>query len=250
MTYHILNGDSLHERFLTAELSGQIIIARECLMDGDLSGNTLTEFWQTRAKYIETTYNEGKSQYYNRVVSEFYKIIDSPDDSEMNLWFGYDLFCQVNTWFILSLLHEKLITAKVYVVYPVFLKGSDIWEEFGQATAVDLITCFNNKIEFSEKDISFGKDLWIAYKNNDLMQLRELSETPSSCFPYLKNVCEAHIDRFTSQDGKGRPETVIENIVKNISIDFSVVFNEFFKREGVYGFSDLQVKQIYDKVIR
>lgn len=179
----------------------------------------------------------------------FIKIVDSPDNSEINLWFGYDLFCQVNMWFILSLLRNKPITAKVYVVYPVFLKGMNIWDEFGQATADDLITCFNNKIEFSEKDVSLGKDLWIAYKNNNLMQLRELSETPSSCFPYLKNVCEAHIDRFTFKDNKGRPETVIEDIVQNVSTDFSVVFNEFFEREGVYGFSDLQVKQIYDKVI-
>lgn len=73
MTYHILNGDSLHARFLAVKLRGQVIIARECFIDGDLYGDTLTEFWQTRARYIETTYNEGKSQYYNRVVSEFYK---------------------------------------------------------------------------------------------------------------------------------------------------------------------------------
>jgi hypothetical protein len=30
---------------------------------------------------------------------------------------------------------------------------------------------------------------------------------------------------------------------------FNAVFTEFFKREGIYGFGDSQLKQLYDKVL-
>ncbi|GJM35445.1 MAG: hypothetical protein DHS20C18_44460 [Saprospiraceae bacterium] len=41
--YHILNGDSLKEQF-PENIQGEIIIARECLVDGSVKGRTLVEF--------------------------------------------------------------------------------------------------------------------------------------------------------------------------------------------------------------
>jgi hypothetical protein len=79
--------------------------------------------------------------------------------------------------------------------------------------------------------------------------LKKLSKIESACYPYLAEVCEAHIDRFPPEGKKGRPERVIEDIVHNVSDDFATVFREFFEREGVYGFGDAQLKQLYDKVI-
>ncbi len=249
MTYQVLNGDSLKEHFLATKLNGTVIINRECLIVGNLAGNTLTEFWEVRAKFIEDSYNDDREGYFAKVVSEFEKIIAAPNNSEFNLWFGYDLFCQANMWFLLSLIQNSHITKKVFIVYPTYLKRDEIWNDFGYATTNDLIFCFETKIEFSEADLILGKNLWTAFKNNDLPKLEELSENKSPCFPYLKEVCQAHIERFNFKDGKGRPEIVIEAILKNVSTDFSKVFMEFSQREGVYGFGDFQVKQIYDNVI-
>lgn len=71
----------------------------------------------------------------------------------------------------------------------------------------------------------------------------------SLCFPYLKEVCQAHIDRFSATNGKGRPERVVEELVEKHRDNFPAVFKAFFKREGIYGFGDAQVKKIYDKVL-
>jgi hypothetical protein len=250
VTYQILNGDALFERFKEAELEGRVIICREALIDGMLPSNTLEEFWHARANYLATSYGGSKNEYAYKVKLEFEKIINAPNNSEFNLWFGYDLFCQVNMWFIISLLTDNGITNDVYVVYPSYLKGKEIWNDFGQATAKDLNYCFNNKIKFGKKDLELGRDLWIAYKNNDFTTLETLAESQSPCFPYLKEVCKAHIDRYIFIDGKNRPELVIEDIVEKTSSDFHTVFGEFFKREGIYGFGDLQVKKMYDKIVK
>jgi hypothetical protein len=245
MTYHVLNGDSLGESFRSADLPGEIIICREGMIDGSLNGDSLQEFWQTRSNYVELDFKD----YNQKTVSEFEKIISAPPNSEFNLWFGYDLFCQTNMWFILSILFDSPQKKETYVVYPTFLKSQEIWYEFGDATKDDLRRSFENRVQFSKKDLQLGKELWIAYKKNDLAQLDLLSRHGSPCFPYLRIACQAHIDRFPSPGKKARPEWVIEDIIKKGSTDFYTVFEQFYKREGVYGFGDVQFRKLYDKVM-
>ena len=110
--------------------------------------------------------------------------------------------------------------------------------------------CYANRIPFSEADIHLGQQLWSAYKNGNLEELTNLSKHQSMVFPYLKEVVKAHIDRFPNDDTKGRPERVIEDITKNITTDFHRVFKEFWNRESIYGFGDVQLKSLYDKVMQ
>jgi hypothetical protein len=246
MVYHVLNGDALAYDFPIDNFTGEIISMREALIDGDLSGNSLPEFWKTRAAYM----NVPLEQYQERVVTQLEKITSAPPNSTFNLWFGYDLFCQVNTWFILSLLDELPGEKEIYMVYPSYLPAKDIWKDFGNSTSKDLETAWVNKVRFNPEDISLGHALWQAYKNNDLARLEELSHTHSPCFPYLETVCKAHLDRFSHNGKKPRPEAVIEDIIQNGTTGFHSVFQQFFEREGVYGFGDDQLKKIYDRVIK
>ena len=215
MIYNILNGDSLAHSFPGARIQGETIVAREALIDGDLSGDILQDFWQTRAKYLNLNYED----YYSTVVKEFEKILDAPDNSEFNLWFEYDLFCQVNMWFVISIINNLRVTKKVFAVYTSYLdrNSKHFWNGFGPAAEDELITSFNNKILLNDADLQFGNDLWLAYKNEDLEALSQLSENKSKAFPYLKEVIDAHIDRFPKEGEKGRPEKLLEDITKNIS---------------------------------
>ena len=91
--------------------------------------------------------------------------------------------------------------------------------------------------------------MWIAYKNDNFEELTNLSKNQCIAFPYLQEVVKAHVDRFPKDGTKGRPEKVIEDITKNISTDFHAVFKEFWSRESIYGFGDVQLKSLYDKVM-
>jgi len=246
MIYHVLNGDALASTFTGAGITGEVIVTREALITGDLGGDTLDAFFDTRANYIMP---ENPRLYHDVTEREFRKLLSATDDSEFNLWFGYDLFCQVNMWFIISLLQSMPVRKKVFVVYPSFRDSEERWKDFGRATHANLHTALKNRVAFEEKDLTLANELWDAYRNNDLALLQTLAQRKSNCFPYLHEVCQAHIDRFPSPGNKGRPERVIEDIIRNVSSDFHVVFVEFFKREGVYGFGDLQLKPIYDKVL-
>ena len=247
MIYNILNGDSLAYSFPDSKIQGDIIVVREALIDGDVSGNDLKDFWNSRAKYLGVP----EAEYHDKVVCEFEKIMNAPDDSEFNLWFEYDLFCQVNMWFVISIINGLSADKKVYAVYTSYLDRSNkhFWNGFGPANSSQLQVCFADRIPLSDADLLFGQELWVAYKDRNFEELDRLAKKRSFAFPYLQEVVEAHIDRYPKDGSSGRPERVIEYIIKNISTDFHQVFKEFWKRESIYGFGDTQLRSLYDKVM-
>lgn len=248
MVYNILNGDSLAYSFPDAKIEGNIIVIRESLIDGELSGDNLHDFWRSRANYMEIT----ETEYKNSVGKEFEKIINAPDSSTFNLWFEYDLFCQVNMWFVMSIINSLPVKKKVFAVYTSYLDktSKQFWNGFGPANSAELKVCYADRIPLNEADINFGQELWEAYKNGNLEELTNLSKHQSLAFPCLQEVVKAHVDRFPKDGTKGRPEKVIEDITKSISTDFNEVFKEFWDRESIYGFGDSQLKRLYDKVMR
>lgn len=246
MMYHILNGDALTSRFTKAQIKGVVVVMREAFIAGDLSGGTVDDLWRGRANYLKTSYRH----YREKVVSEWEKLLCAPEDSAFNLWFGHDLFCQVNLWFILSLIQQLSIRKRVFAVYPGFMDQADIWEEFGYATAEDLRKSFDNRIEFGNADLQLGAELWMAYKDNDLYRLEALAQRPSPCFPHLELACRAHIERFPGHGRTGLPERFITEIIGEGISGFGPVFSAFGKRAGMYGFGDEQFKPLYERAMK
>ncbi len=241
MTNHIVNGDALAFTLPAAKLPGEVIVCRETLMEGDLSGDTLAAFWETRAKYLKL----GSHEYETVVLSELEKITAARDGDEYNCWFEYDLFCQVNMWFILSMLHQLPQKIKVFAVYSSQLGAGDpnFWNGFGRATADDLKACFLKRIPLKKADLEFGSQLWQAYRAGDNSLLTKLSKKASAAFPFIEPVIAAHTDQE-------RPERSIITMLDNGITGFTEIFKAFCKTEGIYGFSDARLKIIYDEIMK
>ncbi|HEV7350147.1 DUF1835 domain-containing protein [Telluribacter sp.] len=249
LRFHILNGDSLLESFPRQEIDGECIVARECLVVGDVGGTFPTEFWNNRAQYIQATYGEGTYTYYERVVAEFEKIQAIPPGSEVNLWFEEDLFCQVNLWFCLSLLLPRAKDLTLYIVKPFDQDGQPEWRGFGAMDSQDLVTAFQQRQAISLADVHLLASCWKAYQQDDRIRLKELGGRYSEVFPYLPLVCQAHLDRFPEGGQPGRPQQVLRAIkAEKQTDDFATIFSEFFRREGIYGFGDSQVRQLLEEL--
>jgi hypothetical protein len=247
MVYNILNGDALAYSFPDAGIEGEIVVLREALIEGDLSGENLPAFRAARARFLGWS----ETAYYDRIGSEFEKIENAREGSVFNLWFEYDLFCQVNLWFVISIIHELPIQKEVFIVYPSHLDRDHphFWNGLGPANTRELQACFAKRIPLTNADLELGTELWAAYKTNNFETLKRLSENFSVAFPYLQDVVKAHTDRFPQDGTKGRPERVIEDIIQNISPEFRKVLEVFWSRESIYGFGDTQLKRLYDNVM-
>lgn len=236
MKIHVLPGDAVAEVFASAGLDGDVIVCRECLVDGDVSGETLEELWDRRANFIEVHCGGDPIEYRERVAYELERLLETGPDDEVFLWFEYELFCQVNMWFCLSLL--KSTEAKVFRVMPAGLEPDKIWDGFGSMTADDFAGCFDERVEFTIADMETAGQLWEAFRESDGERLLRLGEYRSSAFPFLKEVCRA------AAEIESRPQEIVNELLTNGHTTLEDIFPEFRKRAGVYGFGDLQVERM------
>jgi hypothetical protein len=236
MIYHVLPGDAVAIEFSKSKIGGDAIICRECLVVGPADAETYFEFWEQRARFILAEYGGDEIVYHETVADELAKLLDLPADSEVNLWFEYELFCSVNMWFCLSLLAETQAT--LFRVEPILLSPENRWKGFGSMISDDLQKCFEARSKFDPADIKLGSDLWDAFRNRDFDRLRQLGETRSERFPYLEEVCNAAAEIET------KPKEILREIIASGTKEISDAFPEFVRRAGVYGFGDAQVERI------
>jgi hypothetical protein len=235
MIYHVLPGDAQVEDFRQTGLQGEVLVCREALIDGDLSGGTLDEFFNNRA----TVHNEERAVYDANVASQFRRLLDVGPTDEVNLWFEYELFCAVNMWFCVSLLAGS--DADIYRVAPVHLSFEDRWDGFGNTNPEILKKCFVDRLKLSRSDIEIGSELWNAFRRREPDELSRLTVEPHTAFPYLDEVGHAAVNIDT------KPLEIVREIKREGKRDLKKVFPEFRRRAGVYGFGDTQVKRLMEE---
>ncbi|WP_422359704.1 DUF1835 domain-containing protein [Reichenbachiella sp.] len=241
--FHILNGDALKEQF-PKTVKGEILVAREGLVDGAVKSDSLEELFQVRANFLFETYNIPTEEYKIKTINEFEKIKNIPSQSEINLWFEDDLFCQVNFWFTCYLLNQFTEHCKVYLVRP------EVHTPYGFA-ALDqegLTQAFADRVQIN--DLDRLAQLWESYSHEDLDQLVELGEELQGEFPFIPVAIQAHSDRLPKDGNLGRPKESLKQIMSELDTkEFGPVFKAFNQRESIYGFGDLQVKRLFDEVL-
>jgi len=241
MAFHILNGDALKEQF-PATITGEKIVFRECLVDGPVKADSLPEFYQLREHYLSQHYGAEQQPAYNSyVVSEFEKILNIPEGSEVNLWFEDDLFCQVNLWFCIHLLRNKAV--KLCLVRPNQLSPYG----FGAYSTEELVLLFSQRSKILS--IELWNRLWNSYESQSIETLFWIAGQLVE-YPFLFEAAKAHADRLVVGVTWGRPQQTLIKIMEELGTDeFGPIFQEFTKREPIYGFGDLQVHRLYQEVI-
>ncbi len=240
--YHILNGDALKDQF-PEELQGEIIIARECLVDGEVKGKNLDEFFLTRARFITAFYGGySVEQYFASTVSEFEKVKKIPRQSAIYLWFEDDLFCQVNFWFVTFLLFHFAKDCEVFLVRPAVHTPYG----FGGLNKAELLQRFTEKVPVT--NLRKMASLWEAYQSDNRKQLLRTATELQGTFPFVLHAVNAHLARFPDENSPGRPVQALTEIMNELKTEeFAPVFREFSKRQSIYGFGDLQVKRLFNK---
>lgn len=246
MVFHILNGDALKDQ-LSGKIDGNIIVARECLVDGPVVGATLEDLFKNRAAFLDEAYGVYDDDFYFRmVVPEFGKIFDIPNNTTINLWFEDDLFCQVNFWFVCELLSKKAESFETFLVRPF----SESKYGFGSMNLKQLKTALFKRIKLFREDLEVLGSLWHAYRSKDPRVLLESGNELPEKYSFILPAIHAQLDRLPKKGKPGRPETSLIQIMHDLqTTEFGPVFREFSEREKIYGFGDLQVRRMFDHIL-
>lgn len=238
MVYQILNGDALAEKFPSKELPGQVVVIREAFIEGPLTKMFSNDFWENRIDFVLHTYEAGKDEYENQFLSQL-RILDTiKSGDKVYLWFEDDLFCLVNLLFTIVYLSKKS-DAALYRVFPE--KDDKRWKGFGHVHEKQILHLYEHAMPIDNDDIRLAEQLWEAYIADDRERLKALSFSDSNAFRFLPQVIQAHLDRNPEDGSNGRPQQTLIDILNEGKTNFYEIFDDFWKKEAIYGFGDLQV---------
>lgn len=214
-------------------------------MDGPVRASLeqdLDHFYKDRVTFLSALTDDeiSKERYVKEVGGLFEKIQSSIDHTDIVLWFENDLFCQVNCWFILWLIARN--TSQDYNVWMVHPKEEAPYS-FAAHTSEELVHAFEHAQPVS--DLDQLAQLWPAFCNQNDQNLVTLAHALESTYPFLMPAIQAHIERQPTDQSPGRPiQTLMQIKQSNPKASFGEIFQEFSRREGIYGMGDLQVKQL------
>ena len=97
------------------------------------------------------------------------------------------------------------------------------------------------KHKISDDDVALCNQLWEALVMNDREKLKALSYSDTDSLRYLPQVMLAHLDRMPVDGSTGRPHQTLIDILNEGKTNFYEIFEEFWKKESIYGFGDVQV---------
>ncbi len=239
--FHILNGDALLAQF-PANIAGNKIIMRECLVDGPVIGKDLQDFISKRALFMQENYSTPIEEYIEKSVPELSKMILLKPQHEVNLWFEDDLFCQANFWFICGILKRNKIQ-KAYWIRP----ENNLQYGFGGLSTEELEKAHSVRTELGSIEIKILAQLWEDFRKKDLVALRKSIPWLPKTIKHIGPAITAEIARHDAGNQFGRPGVFIQKMLNdNPAVSFTDVFQSFRSELSIYGFGDLQVKHIYE----
>jgi hypothetical protein len=252
---HILNGDSTAESFKDTGLEGDVMVWREVLSEGPLIENiTSGEFWRDRSAWIGETFNDGAEEYQKNVLNELARLEDQYD--EINLWFEFDLHCQVNMLGVMNYLKQKtdLSHPAIFLICPDDYPGKDDFRGMGELTADELEYLYDNiRTQLSEIDFIVAAEAWGIYVSRDAEKLRKyLADTHFwGSLHCLKPALAAQLKRLpVNEKGLNYIEQKLLEIYQNGYHTWPEILSMFWQTEKIYGMGDMEVNIYLQKLIK
>jgi hypothetical protein len=252
-TLHVLNGDATLNVFEQTGIDGDVLVWREVLSEGPLSERIESgKFWQERAAWIAKTFNETPEGYQDKVVAQLEKF--SQPYAEINLWFEYDLHCQVNLLGVMMLLSQQtnLSGPAVYLICPADYPRIDDFSGMGQLNGEQLEYLYDNiRVQLSDYDFELATEAWDLYITSDAKRISAwLSSTQFWANMHcLKPALEAHLKRLQfNADGLNYIHQQLLNIYNNGVHTRPEIYNAFWKNEKIYGMGDSELDTYLDEL--
>jgi hypothetical protein len=250
---HILNGDSTRHVFENTGLEGDVMVWREVLSEGPIEEDIASaHFWKKRSEWICKGFDESPDEYEKKVIDQLSRIYEPYD--EINLWFEFDLHCQVNMLGVIEMLskHTDLSEPNIFLICPETYPGIDDFYGMGQLESHQLEYLYDNiRVQLGEPDIVIAAEAWQAYTSKDAAVLDKwINETHFwANLHTLKPALQAHLKRLQlNADGLNYIEQKLLDIYRSGVHEKYDIYRHFWKDEKIYGMGDLELGIYLDRL--
>ncbi len=244
------------------------------MIDGplDASLSDLPTFYKERAEFLkELDPSVSQGLYEDISQTEFDKMRQIPKNSVICLWFERDLFCLTNLWFVAWLLHNYVDNPNVFLIEP----GPRSPYAFNGLSEEQLYEVFEQRIRLEGDQLGMLAHMWESYAHQDNERLLENAGYLAKELPYIIEAVHAHLDRKAKDSSLERPMDTLREIMFELGVEpesrqdfkegiesktepgselslkhFGPIFQEFCRREAIYGYGDLQVLRMVKQLTR
>ena len=242
---HIVNGDNTAQILTKSALEGDVVVWREYFCEGELLKDIGSDdFWRARYSFFEEEYGIGKLEYFDRSIKEIIKLDDLPKNSEVVLWFEYDLFCQINLLAACAILLKNFRKdLNYYLVCVGKISGKERLQTLSDFLPNEYHSLFENKVKLSKNDLNFAKRCWDIFAENKIEEFSNFSFNQNAKFPYIQNAINQHLQTFPSQNGLNQIENKILEVINDGVFSENEIISALLvwqQQETVYGYGDLQ----------
>jgi hypothetical protein len=249
---HILNGDAALSGFNETGLEGDVLVWREVLSEGPLQENILSgSFWSARAQWIAQTFNDNLDAYQNKVIDELGKL--NSDYTEINLWFEFDLHCQVNLLGVLQMLNRKVdISAPaIYLICLADCVQFNFAKGLGELNGEQFEELYDDRERLNNLEFELATEAWQLYVQNDAAALEKWlgSNNFWGAVPLLKPALEAHLKRLqVNEDGLNYVEQRLLDIYNSGAKTRSAIYATFWNEDKIFGMGDSEIDIYLDRL--
>ena len=243
---HILNGDSTLNGFEQTGLDGDTMSWREVLSEGPVSKDVSSaDFWEKRSEFICKTFDETPEHYHDRMIVQLEKL--NEPYHEINLWFEYDLHCQINLLGAMMLLEQQtnLSAPAIYLICPAEFPGIENFGGMGELNGGQLEYLYDTiRVQLGEYDFALASQGWNLYVNNNADALKIwLDETLFwGNLHQLKLAMQAHLKRLqVNESGLNYIHQKLLDIYKSGITNKPEIYNAFWQTEKIYGMGDSEL---------
>lgn len=253
-TLHILNGDDTLHGFNQTGIGGDVLVWREVLSEGPLTEQMDAGFWKMRSAWICETFKDTPGNYMKWVVDELQKL--NKNYSEINLWFEFDLHCQVNMLGAMHVLGQQtdLSEPNIFLICPDCYPGVENFRGMGQLNGTQLEDLFDQRINLTEYDFRLAAEAWQVYVTGDRNVLEQwINQTPFwGSLHLLKPAIQAQLKRLTiNERGLNDVEQTLLEIYNNGATSRNEIYQAFSSQAKIYGMGnaelDIYLRKLTDK---
>jgi hypothetical protein len=244
MTLHILNGDDTLNGFNETGLDGDVLVWREVFSEGPLSENLDANFWQVRENWIAQTFDDTPDSYQQKVMHELEKL--NQPYTEINLWFEFDLHCQVNLLGVMQLLQQQgdLTERNIFLICPDSHPDVPDFRGMGQLTGEQLEDVFDNRIQLTDYDFTLPAEAWKVYVSQDAHQLQHwIDATPFwGSLHLLQAALQAQVKRLqVNEQGLNYIAQKLLHLYQSGITSKPDLYQAFWSQDKIYGMGDTQL---------
>lgn len=244
---HVLNGDATLASFKETSFEGDILVWREILAEGPVAK---TDLWPTRAQWICNTFGETEANYKEKVLNELEKLKSINIYPKVVLWFEYDLVCQINLIYILSVLKETSSPAlSVELICPDRFDNMPNFRGLGELNATQLTQLYPTRKQLNTNDLNLASKAWDLYVENNPDRIRAFLQSDFGNLSLLKKALEAHLLRFPNPNTQlNYIEEMLLAIINSGITKRSAIYEAFWLKESIFGTTDLQINFVLNQL--